>query len=83
MCNNTRMSKKKTPAEQIEETRKILQLTKTKLASKLGIAPNTLYAVLNNKRRIDPNLASKLGELHKDTAYWLTLQHEHDLSVAK
>jgi len=73
------MTDKKTPGKRLDDIRKRLQLPKTTLAAKLGIAPNTLYTVLNDEKRIDPKLASRLGELHENTAFWLTLQYEHDL----
>jgi addiction module HigA family antidote len=69
-----------TPGQRLDKIRReTLQLPKTTLAAELGIAPNTLYAVLKDEKRIDPKLASKLGELHKDKAFWLTLQHDFDL----
>jgi addiction module HigA family antidote len=77
------MIEKKTPGKRLDEIRKTLKLPKTTLAERLEIAPNTLYAVLNGKKRIDPKLAARLGQLHRDTAYWLSLQHAWDLGQAE
>jgi addiction module HigA family antidote len=85
-CILSYMSKKtpKHPGEYIEKIRPgILHLPKTKLAEKLGVSPNTLYAVLRGKRRIDPKMASKLGELHRDARFWIELQAAFDVHQVK
>ena len=55
-------------------------MSKTALATKLNMARNTLYSFLRGEKRLDPTVATILGELHEDAAFWLRLQHEHDLS---
>ena len=58
-------------------------LTNTELASKLNICRTTLWRFLKGERRLDPDMAARLGELHKDAAFWLKLQLEHDLARAE
>jgi plasmid maintenance system antidote protein VapI len=55
-------------------------MSKTALAAKLGMARGTLYSFLRGEKRLDPSVATILGELHEDATFWLRLQHEHDLS---
>jgi addiction module HigA family antidote len=70
--------------ERLDDIRRcILHLPKTKLAEKLDVAPNTLYAVLRGKRRIDLKMASKLGELHRDARFWIELQAAFDVHQVK
>ena len=40
-------------------------------------------AVLNGKRRIDPNMASKLGELHRGARFWIEMQAAFDVDQAE
>jgi addiction module HigA family antidote len=71
---------RKNPGQRLDEIRKsILHLPKTALAEKLGIAPNTLYAVLNGKRRIDPKMAARLGEMHRGARFWIEMQAAFDV----
>ena len=60
-----------------------LGLTKATMAAKLNISRTTLWKFTEGKRRLDPDMASKLGEITgRGHEFWLKLQHEHDLSVA-
>jgi addiction module HigA family antidote len=50
------------------------------LSSQLGMCRTSLWRFMNGKRRLDPELAARLGKLHENTAYWLSLQYAWDLS---
>ncbi len=58
-------------------------LNNTVLAAKLNLCRTTLWRFMNGKRRLDPEMAARLGELHKDAAFWLKLQHAWDLCQAE
>jgi addiction module HigA family antidote len=58
-------------------------MSKTALAAKLNISRTTLYSFKRGETRLDPDMAARLGKLHKDAAFWLKLQHKHDLWQAE
>ena len=58
-------------------------MSKTALAAKLNMARNTLYyySFMGGDKRLDPAMAATLGEITGEgAAFWLKLQHEHDLA---
>jgi len=61
-----------------------LNMNPEELANTLGIAPQSLLKIINGKKSIDVNIASKLAEttgISKLT--WLNLQSKYDSQILK
>ena len=58
-------------------------MSKTALAAKLNMSRTTLWKFMRGETRLDLDLAAGLGEITGEgAAFWLKLQHEHDLWIA-
>jgi len=56
---------------------------KKDFAARLGVSEFTVWKILNERQRIEPRMAAKLAKATgRDTAYWLKLQMDHDVSQA-
>ncbi len=61
-----------------------LGLSQNKLARELDVPPARVNAVVNNTRRITPDMALRLGRFFKTgPELWLNIQQRYDLKVAK
>ena len=59
-------------------------MTKTALAAKLNMSRTTLWKFMKGQTRLDPDMAAGLGEITGEgAAFWLQMQHEHDLWQAE
>lgn len=58
--------------------------TKVEIASALGVSRETLYKLLNEKQRVTPELAAKLGKVFgTGPAVWLKTQAALDIHHAE
>jgi plasmid maintenance system antidote protein VapI len=56
----------------------------TVLAAKLNLCRTTLWKFMKGKRRLDPDLAARLGEISGEGArVWLERQHAFDVHQAE
>lgn len=63
-----------------EETLPAAQLTATQLATRLGVPPRVITALLNERRAVTPDLALRLARVFKTTPeFWLRLQEAVDI----
>ena len=61
-----------------------LGLSQNKLARELDVPAARVNAIVNNTRRITPDMALRLGRFFKTgPELWLNLQQRYDLKVAK
>jgi len=61
-----------------------LGLSQNRLARELDVPPARVNAVVNNTRRITPDMALRLGRFFKTgPELWLNIQQRYDLKVAK
>ena len=59
-------------------------LARTQVAQRLGISRQHLHDVLEERKRVSPNLAARLGRLFaRDGALWLRMQIALDLWEAE
>jgi addiction module HigA family antidote len=59
-------------------------LSQNQLARAIGISPNRIAEIVNNRRRITADTAVRLGLYFGNSAeFWLNLQSHYDLKVAK
>jgi antitoxin HigA-1 len=59
-------------------------LTQAALARALGISPNRIAEIVNNRRRITADTALRLGLFFGTTPeFWQNLQAHHDLKMAR
>ena len=59
-------------------------LNNTALAEKLNICRTTLWKFMRGKKRLDPDLAARLGEISGESARaWLERQHAFDVHQAE
>ena len=59
-------------------------LTQGQLAKAIGISPNRITEIVNNRRRITADTALRLGLYFGNTAeFWMNLQAHYDLKVAR
>ncbi|MFH1567218.1 MAG: HigA family addiction module antitoxin [Gemmatimonadota bacterium] len=60
------------------------KLSQLQLARAIGISPNRIADIVNNRRRITADTALRLSLYFGNTAeFWLNLQSHHDLKVAR
>jgi antitoxin HigA-1 len=74
-----------TPGEMLkEEFLAEYRLSQNQLAKAIGISPNRIAEIVNNRRRITADTALRLG-LHfgKSPEFWLNLQTHYDLKMAR
>ena len=74
-----------TPGEMLrEEFLREYGLSQNRLAKALGISPNRIAEIVNNRRRISADTALRLGLYFGNSAeFWLNLQTHYDLKVAR
>jgi addiction module HigA family antidote len=54
------------------------------LASAIGVSPNQIAEIVNNRRRITADTAIRLGLYFGNSAeFWMNLQGSYDLKVAR
>ena len=73
-----------TPGEMLkEEFLAEYGLSQNQLAKAIGISPNRIAEIVNNRRRITADTALRLGQLFGMSAgFWLSLQQRWDLYEA-
>lgn len=74
-----------TPGEILkEEFLKEYGLSQNELAKTVGISPNRIAEIVNNRRRITADTALRLGLYFGNTPeFWLNLQARYDLKIAR
>lgn len=56
-----------------------LDLPRAKLAEHLGVSRQTLYDIINEKRAVTADIATRLGRAFGNNAlFWLNLQSQYD-----
>ena len=59
-------------------------LSQNQLAKAVGISPNRIAEIVNNRRRITADTALRLGLYFGNSPeFWMNLQQMHDLSKAR
>lgn len=74
-----------TPGEMLkEEFLAEYGLSQNRLAKAIGISPNRIAEIVNNRRRITADTALRLGLYFGNSPeFWLNLQTHHDLKMAR
>jgi addiction module HigA family antidote len=74
-----------TPGEMLkEEFLTEYGLSQNQLAKAIGISPNRITEIINNRRRITADTALRLGLYFGNTAeFWMNLQGHYDLKMAR
>jgi addiction module HigA family antidote len=74
-----------TPGEMLkEEFLAEYGLSQNKLAKAIGISPNRIAEIVNNRRRITADTALRLGLFFGNTPeFWMNLQAHYDLKMAR
>ena len=74
-----------TPGEMLkEEFLAEYGLSQNQLAKAIGISPNRIAEIVNNRRRITADTALRFARYFKNSAaFWMNLQTRHDLEVAE
>jgi len=74
-----------TPGEMLkEEFLAEYRLSQNRLAKAIGISPNRIAEIVNNRRRITADTALRLGLYFGNSAeFWLNLQTHYDLKIAR
>jgi addiction module HigA family antidote len=73
-----------TPGEMLKEEFLIeYGLSQNQLAKAIGISPNRIAEIVNNRRRITADTALRLGLYFGNTPeFWMNLQARYDLKTA-
>jgi addiction module HigA family antidote len=59
-------------------------LSQNQLAKAIGVSPNRIAEIVNNRRRISADTALRLGLYFGNSAeFWLNLQSHYDLKMAR
>ena len=59
-------------------------LSQNRLAKAIGISPNRIAEIVNNRRRITADTALRLGlYFGNNPEFWLNLQSHYDLKIAR
>jgi addiction module HigA family antidote len=59
-------------------------LSQSQLARAIGISPNRIAEIINNRRRITADTALRLSLYFGNSAeFWMNLQTQYDLKVAR
>lgn len=59
-------------------------LSQNQLAKAIGISPNRIAEIVNNRRRITADTALRLGLYFGNSAeFWMNLQADYDLKLAR
>ncbi len=74
-----------TPGEMLKEDfLKEYGLSQNELAEAIGISPNRIAAIVNNRRRITADTALRLALYFGNSPeFWLNLQTHYDLKMAR
>jgi antitoxin HigA-1 len=74
-----------TPGEMLkEEFLAEYRLSQNQLAKAIGISPNRITEIVNNRRRITADTALRLGLYFRNSPeFWMDLQSHYDLKVAR
>lgn len=74
-----------TPGEMLkEEFLTEYGLSQSQLANAIGISPNRIAEIVNNRRRITADTALRLSLYFGNTAeFWMNLQTHYDLKLAR
>ena len=74
-----------TPGEVLKEEFLVeYGLSQNRLAKAIGISPNRLTGIVNNRRRITADTALRLGLYFGNSPeFWMNLQAHYDLKVAR
>jgi antitoxin HigA-1 len=74
-----------TPGEMLkDEFLAEYQLSQNRLAKAIGISPNRIAEIVNNRRRITADTALRLSLYFGNSPeFWLNLQSHYDLKVAR
>jgi addiction module HigA family antidote len=74
-----------TPGEMLKEEFLIeYGLSQNQLAKAIGISPNRIAEIVNNRRRITADTALRLGLYFGNSPeFWMNLQAHYDLKLAK
>jgi antitoxin HigA-1 len=74
-----------TPGEMLkQEFLKEYGLSQNQLAKAVGISPNRIADIVNNRRRITADTALRLGLFFGNSPeFWLNLQTHYDLKMAR
>ncbi len=74
-----------TPGEMLKEEFLVeYGLTQNQLARSIGISPNRIAEIVNNRRRVTADTAVRLGLYFGNSAeFWLNLQTQYDLTLAR
>jgi addiction module HigA family antidote len=74
-----------TPGEMLkEEFLAEYGLSQNRLAKAIGISPNRIAEIVNNRRRITADTALRLGLYFGNSPeFWLNLQTHYDLKMAR
>jgi len=74
-----------TPGEMLkDEFLAEYRLSQNQLANAIGISPNRIAEIVNNRRRITADTALRLSLYFGNSPeFWLDLQSHHDLKVAR
>jgi len=74
-----------TPGEMLkEEFLMEYGLSQNQLAKAIGISPNRIADIVNNRRRITADTALRLGLYFGNSPeFWLNLQMHYDLKIAR
>jgi addiction module HigA family antidote len=74
-----------TPGEMLkEEFLAEYGLSQNQLAKAIGISPNRIAEIVNNRRRITADTALRLGLYFGNSPeFWMNLQAQYDLKLAK
>jgi len=74
-----------TPGEMLkEEFLAAYELSQNQLAKAIGISPNRIAEIVNNRRRITADTALRLSLYFGNSAeFWMNLQSHYDLKMAR
>jgi antitoxin HigA-1 len=74
-----------TPGEMLkEEFLAEYGLSQSRLAKAIGISPNRIIEIMNNRRRITADTALRLGLYFGNSPeFWMNLQARYDLKMAQ
>jgi addiction module HigA family antidote len=74
-----------TPGEMLQaEFLAAYDLSQNRLAKAIGISPNRIADIVNNRRRITADTALRLGLYFGNSPeFWMNLQSHYDLKVAR
>src|ERR1039457_3215004 len=74
-----------TPGEMLkEEFLAEYDLSQSQLAKAIGISPNRLTEIIQNRRRITADTALRLGLYFGNSPeFWMNLQNHYDLKMAR